>query len=206
MGIKRQRLGLANALFSRVQLRVLGLFFGQPDRTYKITEVIQLAGSGRGAVQRALKKLTAARILNAKIHGTHKHYQANRESPIFAELHGLILKTVGLVEPLRNALNPYRQEINVAFVYGSAAKGTDTAMSDIDLMIIGRELGYSEIFGTLQKAESTLLRQVNPNLMTPEEWKQRIADQNSFVRTLQQQPKLFVIGTENELEGIGESC
>ena len=85
----------------------------------------------------------------------------------------------------------------MAFVYGSAAKGTDTAMSDIDLMIIGRELGYSEIFGTLQKAKSTLLRQVNPNLMTPEEWKQRIADQNSFVRTLQQQPKLFVIGTEN---------
>jgi predicted nucleotidyltransferase len=201
MGTKEQSAGLAGALFSQVQLRVLSLLIGQPDRSYQVTEVIALAGSGRGAVQRELEKLADAGILNLSVSGNRKIYQANRQSPIFEELHGLILKTVGLLEPLRKALKPYRPKIDAAFVYGSVAQGKDTAKSDIDLMIIGHELAYSEAYAALQKAEKILLRPVNPTLMTSIEWKQKLAYRNPFVSKILQQSKLFVFGTENELKG-----
>jgi predicted nucleotidyltransferase len=194
---------LAGALFSGVQLRLLGLSFGQPDRAFHASELIRLVGSGSGAVQRELAKLSNAGILAVATSGNRRLYQANRQSPIFGELHGLIVKTVGLVEPLRRALKPYDSEIDVAFVYGSVAKGEDTAKSDIDLMIIGNDLAYSELYATLQKAEKSLLRPVNPNLMTKIEWAQKRTGKNSFVNTISQQPKLFVFGTEHELKGIG---
>jgi predicted nucleotidyltransferase len=202
MGTKRHAAGLASALFSRVQLRVLGLFMGGPSRSYQVREVIALVGSGRGAVQRELKKLTAAGILNVSTVGTRKVYQANSQSPIYDELSGLILKTVGLLEPLRKALKTFAPNITLAFVYGSIAKGKDTAKSDIDLMIIGEEIAYSEIYGALQKAETSLLRPINPNLMNPAEWKKKVSNKNSFVSKILQQPKLFIVGTEDELKGI----
>jgi predicted nucleotidyltransferase len=201
----RPAAGLASALFSQVQLRVLGLLLGQPARGYQLTEVINLAGSGRGAVQRELKKLSKSGILNVSIAGGRKVYQANRQSPIFEEIHSLILKTVGLIEPLRKALRSFLPKIEIAFVYGSVAQGHDTAKSDIDLMIIGSDIAYAEIYASLLKAEKTLARSINPNLMSPTEWKQRVLDKNSFVTKIAQQPKLFVIGTEDELEGIGQS-
>jgi predicted nucleotidyltransferase len=204
MGTHEPLSGLAGALFSRVQLRVLSLLIGQPDRSFQVIEVIRLADSGRGAVQRELEKLTRAGILSLSVSGSRKAYQANRKSPIFQELHGLILKTAGLLDPLRKALQPYNDGITAAFVFGSVAEGRDTAASDIDLMIIGNDLAYGEIYGALQKAEAALLRPVNPNLMAPEAWTKKIASHNSFVRSILRKPKLFVLGNENELKRIGQ--
>lgn len=197
--------GLAGALFSRVQLRVLGLFFAQPARAYQLTQVIKLVGSGRGAVQREVEKLTRSGLLTVNASEGRKLYQANRQSPIFDELHSLILKTVGLHEPLRKALKTLASKIKVAFVYGSIAKGEDTAKSDIDLMIIGQDIGYDDIYRVLHRPEEDLSRPINPNLMSPTEWEQKISDKNPFVSKVLQQPKLFIFGTEDELKGIGQS-
>ena len=197
------RIGLAGALFSRVQLRLLALLFGHPERTFHASELIRLIGSGSGAVQRELRKLGDAGILSVTPSGNRKLYQANRQSPIYEEIRGLIVKTVGLLEPLRRALAPHGSHIDVAFVYGSVAKGSDTASSDIDLMVIGKDLSYSELYASLQKAEKALLRPVNPNVMTKREWRRKLADENSFAARVLQQPKLFVLGTEDELEGAG---
>jgi predicted nucleotidyltransferase len=205
MGKKPKSGSLAGALFSQVQLRVLRLFIGQPDKTYQISDVIRMAHSGRGAVQRELEKLTAAGILSLSISGKRKSYSANRQSPIFNELYRLILKTVGMVEPIRNALEPYRHDIDLAFVYGSVAKGTDTAKSDIDLIVFAHDTGYSEIYGALQKAEKILMRPVNPTVTTIEEWQDKFSEKNSFVRKVIRQPKLFIFGTENELKRIEQS-
>jgi predicted nucleotidyltransferase len=202
MGTNASTTGLASALFSQVQLRVLSQFMGQPARSFQVREVIKLVGSGRGAVQRELKKLTAAGILNVSALGSRKVYQANPQSPIYDELRGIILKTVGLLEPLRLALKRFSQKIDLAFVYGSVAKGKDTARSDIDLMIIGDDIAYGEIYGALQKAEKSLLRPVNPTVMNLTEWKEKITNQNSFVSKISQQPKLFIFGSENELKRI----
>jgi predicted nucleotidyltransferase len=200
-----QKAGLGGALFSQVRLRVLALFFGHTSQAYQLSEAIRLAGSGRGAVQREIERLTRAGLLTVSLSGSRKVYQANRHSPIFDEVHGLILKTVGLLEPLRKSLKAFAPSIDAAFVYGSVAKGEDTAKSDIDLMIIGREIAYSEVFAALHKAEKAIVRPINPNLMSPSEWRQKASEGNPFINKIAQQPKLFVFGTEDELQGIGQS-
>lgn len=192
--------GLADALFSSVQQRVLGILFSQPDRRFQGGEVIRLAESGTGAVHRQLKTLEASGLVTVTAVGNQKYYQANRESPVFTELHGLVIKTVGLAEPLRQTLTTFADQITVAFVYGSIAKGTDTAHSDIDLMLIGEDMTYADIYKSLKDAESVLHRAVNPNLLTPDEWSEKLKQKNPFVLKVQSEPKLFIIGSDDDLE------
>src|SRR4029079_7171194 len=132
LGSKRSsRKSLADALFTKTQQRVLGVLFGQPDRSYYASELIRDAGTGSGAAQRELAKLERSGLISARRIGHQKHYQANAASPLFAHLRNIVMKTVGLVEPLRRALKPIESEISKAFVYGSVAKGSDQATSDI---------------------------------------------------------------------------
>ena len=203
MGTNLAPSNLAGALFSRVQSRVLGIVLAQPDQEFQLTEIISRAGSGRGAVQREVEKLTSAGIVETIAYGNRKLYRANRASPVFQELHQLILKTVGMVDPIRQALTAYRPSIRAAFVYGSVAKEKDTAKSDIDLMIVGDNLSYSEVYSSLQKAESVLGRPVNPNLISVGEWARKLKNKSSFIARILSQPKLFVIGNEDELRTLG---
>jgi len=202
MGMTREetvRRGLAAALFTPVQQRVLGLLFGQPERRFQSAELIRLAGSGTGAVHRQLQRLAAAGLVTVTREGNQKYYQARRDSPIFPELHGLTVKTVGLVEPLRAALEPLAEKIDLAFVYGSVAKGTDRAASDLDLLVVSNGVSYPEIYETLQAAERVLARPVNPTVLTREEWRKRRAGRDSFVRRIAAQPRLLLIGSEDAL-------
>ena len=199
MGTAVHSPGLANALFSPVQQRVLALLFGQPDRRFQSGEIIRLVDSGTGAVHRQLSRLADAGWLTVTPIGNQRHYQANRESPAFAELRGLIVKTVGVVEPLRQALLPLGAAIRAAFVYGSVAKGSDTARSDIDVMVISDALGYPDIFGALQSAEAVLARKVNPNVMTFTHWSAETAKEDSFAARIAKQPRLFVIGSADDV-------
>lgn len=195
------RTSLAEALFSRVQLRVLTLLFGQPDRSFHASEIIRLAASGSGAVQRELKRLAGAGLIDVTASANRKLYRANRSSPLFDDLHGMIIKTSGLIEPLRAALQPLAKSIEAAFVYGSVARGGDKAGSDIDLMIIADDLAYGDIYKALQKAEDKLRRPVNPNLMTKREWRRKSADEGAFAAKIARQPRLFVIGEADEPGG-----
>jgi predicted nucleotidyltransferase len=190
---------MAAALFTSVQQRVLGLLFGQPGRRFQSAELIRLAKGGTGAVHRQLARLEAAGLVTVTPSGNQKHYQARRDSPIFAELHGLVVKTVGIVDPLISALTVMEGEIRAAFVYGSVAKASDTAGSDIDLMVISDTLGYPDIFEAVQKAEAVLARPVNPTVMTAKEWRTKRARKDSFSARISDQPKLFVIGSVNDL-------
>jgi len=191
--------GLADVLFSPVQQRVLALLFGQPDRSFQSAELIAMAGSGTGAVHRQLVRLAESGLVTVSRIGNQKHYRANRESPIFPELHSLVVKTMGLAGPLQEALSPFRDQIQAAFVYGSIAKGTDTAQSDIDVMVLCDDLAYSDLYGALQKAEATLRRPVHVSLMTPEEWGRKLASGNPFVTKVQAQPKIPLIGPADDL-------
>ncbi|HYX26745.1 MAG TPA: nucleotidyltransferase domain-containing protein [Thermoanaerobaculia bacterium] len=190
---------LADVLFSPVQQRVLALLFGQPGRSFQSAEVIALAGSGTGAVHRQLVRLADSGLVTVTRVGNQKHYQANRDSPVFSELHGLVVKTIGLVGPLQEALAPFRDRIQAAFVYGSIAKGTDTAQSDVDLMVICDDLAYSDLYGALQEAEATLRRPVHVSLATAAEWKRKLAAGNPFVTKIRAQPKISLIGSADDL-------
>ncbi len=126
---------LIDALFTSTQQRVLALLFGQPDRSFFVTELMSLANSGRGAVQRELARLAQSGLVTVTKVGNQKHYQASHRSPLFEELCSIIRKTVGLQEPIQTALEPLEKKISVALIYGSIAMRLDTAASDIDLLM-----------------------------------------------------------------------
>ena len=189
---------LADALFPKVRQRVLAVLFGAPDRSFYANEVIALAQSGSGAVQRELAGLSEAGLLTVIRQGNQKHYQANASAPVFAELRGLVLKTVGLADALRAGLAPLAGQIDLAFVYGSVARQQDTAQSDVDLMVVSASLGYGELFGALESATVALGRKVNPTLYAPAEWDKRIAQDSAFITRVLQQPKIWLIGNEEQ--------
>jgi len=190
---------MADALFPKGRQRVLAVLFGNPDRSFYANEVIALAQSGTGSVQRELAALSEAGLLTVKKQGNQKHYQANAASPVFAELRGLVMKTTGLADVLRAALAPLAPQIDVAFVYGSVAKQQDTAQSDIDLLVVSAHLGYADLFGALEGATVSLGRKVNPSLYTPADIAKRIKQDNAFVSRVLQQPKIWLIGNEEQL-------
>jgi predicted nucleotidyltransferase len=186
--------GVADALFTKVQQRVLAVLFGNHARSFYANELIALACSGSGAVQRELAQLEAAELVTVKRVGNQKHYQANASAPIFEELRGLVLKTSGLVDVLRAALAPLAAQIDRAFIYGSVAKGKDTAKSDIDLMVISEKVAYADLFAALEPATNRLKRTVNPTLYSPIDIEKRILNDNAFVKRVMEQPKLWVMG------------
>ena len=194
------RKSLADALFTKTQQRVLGVLFGQPERSVYATELIRDAGTGSGAAQRELARLEQSGLIVARRIGNQKHYQANAASPLYSELRNIVLKTVGLVEPLRAALRPLASSaIRAAFVYGSVAKATDPSASDIDLMVISDSLTYGEVFGALERVRRTLGRQVNPTVYTAAEFSKRARGDNAFATRVLKQPKLWVIGSADDL-------
>jgi predicted nucleotidyltransferase len=188
--------GMADALFTKVQQRVLAVLFGNPDRSFYANEVIALAATGTGAVQRELARLQSSGLVTVQQIGRQKHYQANRASPVFEELRGLVRKTVGLLDVLRAVLQPLEDRVLAAFVYGSVAKGSDAAASDIDLMFVSDELTYIDLFAALEPAA----RAVNPTVYSRAELARRIEAKNSFVCRVLEQDKIWVIGGEDDIE------
>ena len=194
-----QPASLADALFSTVQQRVLGLLFGQPERSFYTGELIQLVGAGSGAVQREIARLERSGLITMRRSGVQKHYQANPKSPLFQELRSITRKTVALAEPLRAALSPLEKDITAAFVYGSVAKRRDSAASDVDLMVLSDSLTYGDVFRVLEPSSARLGRRVNPTVYSAAEWTKRVRSGNAFVSRVVAQPKLWLIGSEHAL-------
>jgi len=190
---------LADALFSRTQQSVLGLLFGQPDRSFYATELIRRLGAGSGAVQRELARLEESGLVSVSRVGTQKHYQANPNSPLFDELRGIVQKTVGVAEPLRAALKKIAPRIAAAFVFGSLAKRRDTASSDIDLMIVSDSLTYADVFSAVEPQVARLGRPINPTVYSRKEWLKRLEEESAFVVRVKHQPKIWLYGSEDDL-------
>lgn len=195
----RRQASLADALFTTTQQRVLGLLFGQPSRSFYATELIGLVGAGSGTVQRELARLEQSGLVTVRRVGSQKHYQANSASPLFSELTSIVRKTVAFAEPLRTALKPLASRIDAAFVYGSVAKRADTAASDIDLMVVSDRLTYADVFGALEKLGARLGRGINPTVYSREEMVKRRREGQAFVSRVLRQPKVWVIGSEDDL-------
>ena len=185
---------LADALFSTTQQRVLGLLFGQPERSFFASEIIGLLGAGSGAVQRELAKLAGSGLLTVTRVGNQKHYQANAAAPIYAELCSLVRKTVGIADPIKRALEPVLDSMDLALVYGSVAKGAATAGSDVDLLLVSDTLTLGEVFRLLTSVEQELARKVNPTLYSPEEFARRLSDRNPFLQRILSQDVLLLKG------------
>lgn len=176
-----QKVSLSEALFSGTRQKVLGLLYGQPERSFFLTELIQLANSGSGSVQREVERLTASGLVTVTQHGRQKSYQANREAPIYSELCSLITKTLGPAERLKQLFESTGETIKLAILYGSVAKRTDHANSDIDLLLVSDTLTLEDVFRMLAPAEKELARPINPTLYSEKEFKTRLQNNNPFL-------------------------
>ena len=195
---------LADAIFSSTQQRVLGLLFGQPDRSFFTKELIDLAGAGSGTVQRDLARLQDSGLVTQALVGTQKHYRANPRSPIYEELVAIVRKTSGPIGVLRSALAPLANDILFALLYGSVAKGEARAHSDIDVLVVSDTLTLEPLFAALAPAETALGRTISPTLYTASEFRRRVAQRSPFITKVLGGDHVELLGVLDDVIGAGE--
>lgn len=189
---------LMELLFGSYRLRVLSLLLLHPDSSYYVRELARLTGTNAGTLHKELARLAQAGLLVREEQGNQVRYRANRACPVFPELAGLFRKTTGLIDVLATALQALAGQISLAFVFGSLARGEENAGSDVDLLLVGTP-GFADAVKALYPAQQTLQREINPVIYSSPELAERLASGDPFIRELLAKPKLFVIGTENDL-------
>lgn len=190
-----------DALFTAPRQGILAATLLEPERWWYLSDLARHLGVHHATLQRELTRLSKAEILQTRRDGNRAYYRANADSPIFPELRNLLTKTAGLVDALREVLRPFEKVVKVAFVYGSVARAAETSESDVDLMILGR-MSLKALAPGLRKAEQRLRRPVNPSVYGVAEFSKRLASGNQFLRNVLDKEKLFVVGTEGDLEGM----
>ena len=191
---------LADALFTSTQQRVLALLFGQPQREFFVTEIIDLAGVGRGAVQRELARLAESGLAVVSQMGNRKFYRANKTSPLFDELYSIVRKTIGVEASIRHLLEPLFDKLGLALLYGSIARGTESATSDIDILLVSDDLTLEAVYAALEPAEELLgHRRISPMLYTPSEYRRRRQDRSPFVTKVLEGPHIVLTG---QIDGV----
>ncbi len=204
LGTMDETASLAEALFGRTRRLILGLLYCHPEERFYLRQMARTLGVGHGALQRELRKLATAGLILREATGKQVYYRANEACPIYADLQGVILKTVGLADVLRNALAALAERIQVAFVYGSIAKGMAKASSDVDLMIIG-SVTFGEVAKALNPAQDILRREVNPSVYPADEVHCKIKAGHHFLRSVFDGPKIYLIGGEEDLKRVVET-
>ena len=192
---------LETILGSKLRSRVLGWLFTHPDERYFVRQLTSLLKEDSTNVSRELIRLEKTGVLVSTKEGKQKYYQANRKSPIYNELHGLIVKTTGVADALRSALAPLADRIMVAFIFGSIASGNENRRSDIDMIIIG-EISFGDVSSLLHEAEEQLGREINQVVYSQQEFNTRVAQQQNFVTNVLNNEKIFIIGDEYELKRL----
>ena len=196
-------MSISTALFSEGQSRVYRWVFGQPGREFYLSELRRLSGLGSATLQRELNSLADAGLVLSERVGNLRRIRANPQSPVFSELVALTRKTLGAEPLLREALQALASDVEAAWIYGSYAKQTDTANSDIDVMIVGSKLTLARVIKALAPAEELLGRKVNPSLYTMAEFNKRRAEADSFVNRVLEQTLLLLIGDLHESARAG---
>ncbi len=195
MSTKQVPDNLSTALFGKTKRALLALFFSNPGESFYLRQIARLIAAGPGAVQRELEKLTQAGIIERQVQGRQVYFRAKGDCPIFKELKGLILKTAGMVEVIRSALSPISDKIDLAFLFGSQARGNAKASSDVDLLIVG-SIDELELHHLISQAEGQLNRPINYTFLTPQEFKKRRKEKGGFLSRVLAGEKIFIIGTD----------
>ncbi len=197
-----QPLRMVDVLFTKTQRDLYALLFGQPGRSFYTNELIRALGGGAGAVQRELSRLVRSGLVTKTKIGSQTHYQANAEAPLFSPLREIILKTVGVPAQVQQALEPMSDRIALAFLYGSLAQNSDTASSDIDLLLVSDTLAYADVMATLEPLAQQLDLVINPTIYTAAEFRQRMEKGNPFLTRTLEKPRLWLIGNDDQLGAI----
>ena len=190
---------LATLLFKDYRRRVLGLLLLHPEKHYHVREIARLTGTVAGTLHKELTSLADAGVLVKEPIGNQVEYSANRDCPIFEELASILRKTSGIVDVLADALILISKKIAVAFVFGSVARGKETAGSDIDVLVVG-EITFTEVVKALYPVQEILGREINPKVYSKKEWKKMLRSEDAFIKEVMANDKLFIVGGANELE------
>ncbi len=200
--MRTQLTSVGDLLFGQTRGRVLALLYGAPDETLFVRQIARQVDTSVGTVQRELNLLADAGLIKRSTIGNQVFYRANQEHPEYPELRALLAKTAGVFQMLKTALLPLSSQIDVAFVYGSVARGEEKATSDIDLMVIGAA-SLDEVLDAVGPVEKQLGRPVNPTIYSIEDLKTRLRSGNHFLQSLKKGKKVFLIGDEDEFRKAG---
>ena len=191
---------LSKILTSRVRAEIFRLLFGLVEKELHLREMERRSGLSAETIRRDLKKLIKLDLVKTRQDGNRLYYHANKEHPIYPQIHLLVLKTAGLVEVLQRVLE--REGVKMAFIFGSVASGSERAASDIDLMVVG-DIGLRKLTGWLTGVSQEIGREINPHIMRPAEFQRRRQEAQSFLSQVLASPKLFVVGREDDLTAMG---
>jgi predicted nucleotidyltransferase len=191
---------LSEILSSRSRAAVFKLLFSGSERELHLREIQRRSGLNDSTLRQELKKLVRLDLVKRRKDSNRVYYRANRDHPLFPEIRNLVIKTTGMVQVLHEAIET--QQVNVAFVFGSIATGEETAGSDVDLLVIG-DIGLRALSELLSGCSEVIGREVNPYVMTRDEYRKRVASNEHFISHVLKSPKLFVVGTDHDLKAMG---
>lgn len=191
-------INLASLLFGSARREVLAQLLLHPESSWHVRELARMTGKAPGTLLRELNLLADVGILSRSRIGNQVPFRANPACPVFEELRGIMKKTSGIADVLREALEPMRGRIASAFVYGSIARGDERQGSDLDLMVIG-EVKLGDVVEVLQEASNALRREINPHLYPPQEFARRLAVGDPFLERVMEDKKIFIIGDRHDL-------
>ena len=201
MGTTIEHNKLSKTLFGKTRRAVLSILYSHTDESFYLRQLVRITGIGVGAMQRELKQLTDAGIIRRLQIGRQIFFQANTDCPVFKELRDLIIKTIGVGDVLRSALVPLAERIQLAFIYGSIARGDETRGSDLDILVVG-DITFAEVVSVISPLQETLSREINPSVYPLNEFRSKVSEGQHFISTVLEAPKIFVIGDNNELEKL----
>ena len=193
---------LPEILSSKIRAEIFRMLFGLSDESLHMREIERRSGFAIGTIQTELKKLLKLDLVKKRRDGNRLYFTANRDHPLYPEIHNLVLKTVGLAEYIKAALEK-SAEINLAFVFGSLADNRENAESDVDLMVIG-ELGLKKLIGLLSGVSEQIGREINPHILSSSEFSNRVAEKDHFISRVMESPRIFITGDENDLRAMVE--
>ena len=194
---------LAQVLFGKTRRAVLSFLYSHPDEAFYLRQLIREAGVGLGTVQREVRRLSEAGIIRRSVRGRQVYYQANQGCPVYGEIKNLIMKTAGVGDILKSALAALAERINVAFIYGSVARGEENRASDMDIMVVGN-VSFAEIVSALRPSQDRLGREINPTVYSPAEFRSKLKMNHHFLKTVLKGDKVFLIGGDSELAKLAK--
>ncbi len=189
---------LVSALFPKTRRAVLATTLMHPERWWFLADLARQIGVPPSSLQREMESLVEAGILLRRQEGKQVYFKPDPDCPILGELQGIITKTLGLVDVLRQTLAPFKKAIKLAFVYGSIARCEELSESDVDLMIVGN-VGLADLSQAIHKAQEWLAREVNPTLCSPQEFAEKLKQGHHFLTTVLAGEKLFILGSKDDL-------
>ena len=192
---------LSTTLFGKTRRAVLSLLYTHADEEFYLRQIARATSVGVGAAQRELKQLTDAGIVRRTAKGNQVYYRANPQCPVYEEIKGLVVKTAGVGDVVRAALAPLGDRVTLAFIYGSLARGSEGRTSDVDLLLVG-DITFAEVVSTLAPAQEALGREINPTVYPVSEFREKLAANHHFLKSILEGPKLFLIGDAHELAGL----